>query len=974
MSRSSMTLANLAISIEEWAHNRRLRAFANELTTTGEVKGLSPTQRGVVKLAAGLSVQVLQISTPADGTPRVVRVRQPDGSACVVKAVDFERNVAPTGLAVSQIRSGNSHLLQHFRCTHPEQKPKQAALTDADPQPAEVRVTTHDIDVQLMDGSIDTISKGITFDVCRSSRTKGFCVLRTEQGQHTPFHESQLRDFSVLKLNGINTHIEQDRHTDYSSDRCDMQALLVVHKKTYGLNRLGQLIPIEEGTKVLLTTSCNAIDFFIDTSGKIFALTEDQTSHALIDIEAENAVLTHARQAGLTRESEECRPGGWSSYQHHNDRVSPGSTTVDDIITAGVGPQQIANLPRNREGLPLPPSGYVPQQYPGLLAVQFGHYDFASSADQAAAEVMGIPTASDVVWAAHRGKSELGDIMLRWVPGTLEGTQAPFGKCNAYVMITIVNDMRIWHFGKGPVPHGELPIFSGLDEFWHEREGADVSELHRLPRTTTTRSLLTEAAIAAQMYDRQGYVGRAMRPVQQIQNFHQSPSPEARALQQEILRASDRSWQLGQPIERTPIDSHASPKERTSTHPYFVHVDFHQALPDVLYVYHKGTDRLSAKALGAQAFKAFKNCFGPLEHELPLLNAYGEKKSTIVKGQDKSTREILITDMPHVPARIASNEWHPVLGAMFLLGMEATSWNMLMARMPEETRSYCNWYQSMWLDSARRYRLLPDKIQNNRNSRRRDAIILANPIPVQLIAANTMRGIAPGPVDRTLAYGQVAFDHSGQIQSTNWVNFPVNSSEEHHPKDRFAKLDSGRSSRDSRIQQARAAKIAEQTTTARAAGYQARQQIASDEDDEAELESEGWQTEAQYDEETPVSSEAQQTAEQQNTTQQNTLQPMPLQTSSATAEDQAQLAQARQLLAGDHRRDSAWYDTAILGSDEASVEGDMVIHGDVDNDEKSSNDDDFDEEDEESAANHRTPGSCARCGEYHAPYAGCIEY
>lgn len=171
-----MSLADLGISIEEWAHNRRIRGLPNVLTTIGHIESLSLTQRNVVELAARLGIQILQISSPADGTPKAVRVRHPNGSAYAVKAEDFEKNFALTGLAVSQIRSGNSHLLLQFRRAGSEQKPQQAALTDADPQPAEVRVATHDVDVQPLDGTIDTISGGTTFDVCRSTRAESMII------------------------------------------------------------------------------------------------------------------------------------------------------------------------------------------------------------------------------------------------------------------------------------------------------------------------------------------------------------------------------------------------------------------------------------------------------------------------------------------------------------------------------------------------------------------------------------------------------------------------------------------------------------------------------------------------------------------------------------------------------------------------------------------------------------------------------
>ncbi|PPJ52111.1 hypothetical protein CBER1_09619 [Cercospora berteroae] len=222
------------------------------------------------------------------------------------------------------------------------------------------------------------------------------------------------------------------------------------------------------------------------------------------------------------------------------------------------------------------------------------------------------------------------------------------------------------------------------------------------------------------------------------------------------------------------------------------------------------------RVASAGVFTLGKNRLAAMDLNLPLLNAYGEAKSTIVKSQGKSTVEVLLRDIPFAPARIASNEWGPVMGTIYTLGFGfgtggSGGWAEIVARMPCTTRTYCSWYRDHWTDTSRRYRLVPDKILNIKSSKRMDNVIKDNPMSPLFQANNTLRGIASGLVDPAKPYGKPVKDVAGYWHAANLVLFAFNDPSEKHPIVKFRELNSGSSSREHRTVEARKKKIKEQT-------------------------------------------------------------------------------------------------------------------------------------------------------------------
>ncbi|KAF2211866.1 hypothetical protein CERZMDRAFT_97793 [Cercospora zeae-maydis SCOH1-5] len=116
---------------------------------------------------------------------------------------------------------------------------------------------------------------------------------------------------------------------------------------------------------------------------------------------------------------------------------------------------------------------------------------------------------------------------------------------------------------------------------------------------------------------------------------------------------------------------------------------------------------------------------------------------------------------------------------------------------PTSTRAYCSWYRDNWDETSRWYRLVPHRTFGRKNSALIDKEIHSNPMPPQFRANNTLRGMASGVVDPAVPYGQAP--------------------NEKHRVDRFKVLDSGPSSRESKILKARDKMIKEQTAAQTAA-------------------------------------------------------------------------------------------------------------------------------------------------------------
>lgn len=170
MASMPKTLAGIGISIDEWEANRQARGFENALTAVAPFLVYTEPNLDIIPILHGTRLQVTDVSQSVNEAPKKVYMRVGPGMECHIEADVVEEVTAPAGLAVSQIRSGNRHLLGSSIPS--EVKKQRKTLTDSDPQPLEVRILVVAIQVVLMDGSIGTFSAGHVVDVCASSHVE----------------------------------------------------------------------------------------------------------------------------------------------------------------------------------------------------------------------------------------------------------------------------------------------------------------------------------------------------------------------------------------------------------------------------------------------------------------------------------------------------------------------------------------------------------------------------------------------------------------------------------------------------------------------------------------------------------------------------------------------------------------------------------------------------------------------------------
>ena len=199
----------------------------------------------------------------------------------------------------------------------------------------------------------------------------------------------------------------------------------------------------------------------------------DSAAEVMDEIPAERIIVQKAEEGG-EKNVRSLLFHPWRSHTRHNPHSAPPSYDQDDVPE-----NPVFELPISPQGLPLPPDGYKPPlQNSDPDSNPFGHYAFASLSDLQQARDLNFAHASAVVHAAHHGYARLNKILLKWIPGHVEGSQEPrFGPCNAYIHIYMINSRREFWFNKGPVPLGELPVYTGTDPLWLERRGADGTHL-----------------------------------------------------------------------------------------------------------------------------------------------------------------------------------------------------------------------------------------------------------------------------------------------------------------------------------------------------------------------------------------------------------------------------------------------------------------------------------------------------------------
>jgi hypothetical protein len=170
----------------------------------------------------------------------------------------------------------------------------------------------------------------------------------------------------------------------------------------------------------------------------------------------------------------------------------------------------------------------------------------------------------------------------------------------------------------------ELAVYTGLDEFWLERAGADGSHLDTLKQagndSYAARSAPTAWDIENQQLSRQAFFART--------TFARTAGPEPTnwtpkdlAARQLMLHAGDRRFAMGYPMmNQHPIDDSKPLGERTSILPEYVADGFRTKLSDVHF------------QIGGFPETEFPATF---KNPAPLLTPNGESVLTMIDADTK---------------------------------------------------------------------------------------------------------------------------------------------------------------------------------------------------------------------------------------------------------------------------------------------------------------------------------------------------
>ena len=499
----------------------------------------------------------------------------------------------------------------------------------------------------------------------------------------------------------------------------------------------------------------SAVCWFRTTNRKIFVLGANSLPDLLNEVDIEVFVRQNADAAtgGRALDYLEYK---WHPHTHHNPNL------MQQTPAYGIVPDPIFLFPCTRQGLPVPPVGYVPpSEHPSPDALPFGYYTFATSEDRSRADKLGFPSPSAVVYAAHHGHPAIGDILLNWIPGEVEGSQgAGFGPCNAYIHDFMIASRREFWFDMNPVPMGELPIYTGTDEFWIERPGANASHLDGSGFTVYNTYYFTPvpsvAEIEEQILARQGaqvFKGPrtavttcAEMPFQSWQDVHKDVATGI------VLHASHRQSILGYPLANCyPIDSDAPLHSRTSFHSDFAHCGWKGGMHAINYQLRQVNGLDIPDFISNPTF--------------PLLNADGGATWTLVLDPAKKTaEEVLIKDYPFLPAHIASDEDPALINAFHALG---APYSQIVARMDEETRPGPTYLEQKCREMRVRYAMLPEgqdtPLQGN----------MPNPITQAHEQLNSAGGRIPGSKLPGLPKeDRVKRCDTGEGER-NWVDYPA---------------------------------------------------------------------------------------------------------------------------------------------------------------------------------------------------------
>ncbi|KAF7194942.1 hypothetical protein HII31_03779 [Pseudocercospora fuligena] len=615
----------------------------------------------------------------------------------------------------------------------------------------EVRVMTSSAVLYDTTYEKGTLVNGVTIKVGKSPMLNDIQLITNDGKQFFPVLPDVLEGISQLKLHDKKPPTDADDDTlDFTASHDTPRTVLIVRQNILGVRQGCRPLVLRKGAKLQLlhqerdSHAGLELAWMETTKRQKFVVTIETALSSMAPI---NTMRVCLQFAASTKHS--CKTGPqeddglpcWTAHTHHNDRVTFQQSK----------PSQASDLwdnPCTEGGLPLPDDGWhPPQQYINDAPSDFGHFAFCSDDDASIAEHHGYLSGNEVVHAVQNGSQDLDNILLRWQPGTVEGSQGSFDSAPAKIHIYMINFRRRHSFGRGPVPASELAVYTGTSEFWIEEPGADGSGLDQfcIAFDYSSKPAQTENQIEQQIVRRQGY-GAPTKPGtgKSASTNTTMTAVQRQALRNTILRANSRYASLGFPTTtRHPINPNDPLKLQTAFHSDYFDCGHEEKLPDIIYALKTSPDAL------------FLDC---IKKQYPRLNADGETIWVVMKENEgtnpRRRKPKMQLDIPSLPAHLAAGEDAAVFSAYGAAGIDLEQ-SMALLDDTDLALGHASQISSCRKAASSNYKLPvkhPSQAQQQQNSG---------------------RGSIPGLIDPRLPRNQ-HINYNGQ-NVVNWVVYPESS-------------------------------------------------------------------------------------------------------------------------------------------------------------------------------------------------------
>ncbi|KAK4543067.1 hypothetical protein LTR36_005844 [Oleoguttula mirabilis] len=693
-----------------------------------------------------------------------------DGMHYAATLADIDAATMPTADVLAHEWSGGCNGLYTSALARPQAfataRPTQAESVRPTYDIEEVRVATATTSMFRVDGMVRTLHPGNILDVLEDDDT-GLSVIRNADRECFAMPAGFLPGLSSSMTMKYASQAGYRQYIDLTQRCTDVQKLYLVREelKAIGGHRIKVLA--KGGQKLLMyRTSQDGFVWFRNGDGQSFCMAAAKVDRYMLEIDTKSQALSSSklRQTGVPSAHLPVEQPPWEGHTHHNPAVYEAPEPSPEQT------HPVFDLPRTEHGLPLPPVGYVfplaaPTQPP---ICEFGHYGFASPADWTRALSLGF----------------------------IEGSRgAGFGPCNAYVHLYMINYRRKFWFGRNAVDPLELAVYTGTDEFWLGKPGADGSMLDRFKsgRNYSDLPAPTEQQVEAQMNKRQGY---GAQPVQISGPEPFLDQPNEQAARSLLLHACDRQSKLGYPMANSfPVDGEKPLLMRTAIHSAFVNCGFQEDLHPIMYQLAK------IKGMATPWF---------VSRPGPQLNADGEPRWTTVNSQRGGTgvlKEVMLEDLPFMPTAIDVDEYWAQLNALHDLGAE---WDQIVARMNEGTRQSTNYHQNHCHRMRPELGILP-KLHSGDRSQAKIAVAVCEgkvtALTLDQLQHNCGRGRIPGLIVAGYSKDDML---PGNVR--NWIDFK----HEKHPTQRGRDVRTTQTFQRAQADQDRRAQV----TTLQSPGYE----------------------------------------------------------------------------------------------------------------------------------------------------------